>query len=119
MCVVIIVITAAAMYNAVIYGNRYIADSRRMTKATNTARAMLEKLADDPTRTDFYPSDMDQLPNMSWQIEYLNNYGGIVPDFEIGTADPLTIRLTIFWQQDQSGRQRSVQLSTRITQGLT
>ena len=118
-CVLIITIAAIGTYNIIIYGNRHIADSRRMTEATNIARAMLEKLADDPASTDFYPSDMERLPNMSWQIEYLNSYGETVPDFEIEIADPLTIKLTISWRQDQDSRQRSVQLSTRITQGLT
>ena len=117
-CVVITAITAVGMYNAIILGNRYIADSRRVTKATSIARSMLEKLVDDPTCTDYYPEDME-LPNMSWQVEYLDNYGTPVMEYEVGTVDPLTIRLTVFWQRDNDSRQRSVQLATKITQKLT
>jgi len=118
-CIVIITIATIGTYNVIIYANSYIADSQDSTEAINIARAMLEKLVDNPTGTDFYPSNTDQLPNMTWQIEYLNNRGETVPSLDIETADPLTIKLTIFWQPDLKSRQRSTQLSTRITHGVT
>ena len=121
-CIVIISITAVGMYNAIILVSGFINDTRRVTKATNIARAMLERLADDPTSTDFYPTELysqdSGLPNMDWQVEYLYGNGEEVLYSQIETTDPLTIRVTVFWQENQNSRERSVKLSTRITQQL-
>ena len=116
-CVVIMFISATGMYSAIVMGNKSIMDSRRVTKATNIARAMLEKLADDPGKADLYFSEID-LPNAGWQVEYFDDYGQPVSESGILQADPLTIRLTVSWRKNLGSRERSVQLSTRITHGL-
>ena len=116
-CIVLISITAIGMYNAIVLATRYITDSRRVTKATNIARAMLEEIADDPANTGFYPSDME-LPNMRWEVAYMDDFGQAVPQSNVTTVDPLTIQMTVFWQQNSNSPERFVQLSTRITHGL-
>ena len=116
-CIAIVAISAIGIYNAIVLANRSIADSRRVTKATNVARAMLEDISDDPENMEYYPSEMG-LPNMRWEVEYTDASGQEVSPDNVMTVDPLTIKLTVFWQRTGSSRERSVQLSTRITQGL-
>ena len=80
---------------------------------------MLEKLVDDPECTDYEPQDASALPNMRWEVRYLNRYGEEVPEYSILNVDPLTIQLTVFWQVNESSRERSVQLFAKATHGLT
>lgn len=117
-CVAILSISLLGMYSAIIQVNRSIVDSRNITRATNIAREILEILLDDPTRRDFYPSEMAALPNMRWQMEFLDSDGMAVPDEEVENFDSLTIRVIVYWQESQETQERSVDLSTRFTQGL-
>lgn len=117
-CIVIVSITAVGMYNAIVVATKYMADSRRNTMAINTARAILEKIADDPNSMEPYSPGMAGLPNMRYEVEYLNDYGAEVLQSQVLDVDPLTIRLTVFWRENPNSYERSVKLSTRITHGL-
>lgn len=114
--VVILSITATGVYSSIILANRFIINSQHVTEATNIARMILEEIADDPAAADFQPPDT-RLPNASWQVEYFNEYGSAISESQIPNTDPLTISVTLFWQESAGSPERSVQLSTRTTQG--
>lgn len=134
--ILLISITVIGIYNIIVVSHRFVIDARRVTQATNFARKKLEKIMD----TDFvdipseYPAGIDYsfgndidglfqhdpdndylegLPNASWRVEYYPSPSGGIP------SDPLTIKLTVSWQEDNdnNSRERSVYLSSRITAG--
>jgi prepilin-type N-terminal cleavage/methylation domain-containing protein len=114
--VVILSITATGIYSSVILANRFIVRSQHVTEATNICRMILEEIADDPIEQGFYPPYTD-LPYASWQVEYFDKYGNAISESRIPNTDPLTISVTLFWQENVGSPERSVQLSTRTTQG--
>lgn len=129
--IVILSIITIGIYNTVVVARKFVVDARRVTEATNFARKKLEKIVDtdfqditliysaiktydaNPYDANYRDQDPDydyigdynnSLPNAEWRVEY----SGI---------DPLAIRLTVSWRESSGTRERSVQLSTRVTEG--
>jgi prepilin-type N-terminal cleavage/methylation domain-containing protein len=114
--VVILSITATGVYSSIILANRFIVRSQHVTEATNIARMILEEIADDPAAADLQSPDT-RLPNASWQVEYSDEYSSVISESQIPNTDPLIITVTVFWQESAGTPERSVQLSTKTTQG--
>jgi type II secretory pathway pseudopilin PulG len=116
--IVLLSITVIGVYNIVISANRFVVDARRVTEATNFARMKLEEIADTagadfteiPSAGTYRREDDDDfyyidLPNPKWEVQYSG-------------TDPLAIHLTVSWQESGAkSRERSVQLSTTVTEG--
>jgi len=132
MSLLILSMTAIAVYGTVVIAQSYTTKAKRVTQATNFARMKLEKVMDtdfydiqykysagstydaNPYDSNYLTTDPDgdyagssksSLPNGEWQVQYSG-------------TDPLTIRLIVLWKNSgENAKQYSIALSSRVTAG--